>query len=207
MCQPCKPGLSFCLSIFFLVSCAPLPAKPATSNTPGIIEKADHIPTTTGKKADHIPITTGEKADRIPTTTGEKADHTPSTTSEKAARIALSMVGRPYKYKGNSPAGFDCSGLVQYSYLAAGLDVPHGTKALRAITLPAGENMQIGDLLFFNERRKMYSHVGIYLGGDTFVHAPGKGGRVKTENLDDSHWKSSFVEARRLMEPPLDTDR
>jgi len=85
------------------------------------------------------------------------------------------MIGRPYKYRGNSPAGFDCSGLVQYSYLAAGLDVPHGTKALMEITLPIDEGMQIGDLLFFNERGKKYSHVGIYLGDDAFVHAPSTG--------------------------------
>jgi cell wall-associated NlpC family hydrolase len=110
------------------------------------------------------------------------------------------MIGRPYKYRGNSPAGFDCSGLVQYSYLAAGLSIPHGTKALRSITLPTGENMLIGDLLFFNERGKTYSHVGIYLGGDIFVHAPGTGGKVETESLEDPHWKNSFVESRRLQD-------
>lgn len=132
--------------------------------------------------------------------TSEKAEHIDTTLGEKAAFIAVSMIGRPYKYKGNRPAGFDCSGLVQYSYLAAGLDVPHGTKALRAITLPTGENMLIGDLLFFNERGKKYSHVGIYLGGDIFVHAPGTGGQVETESLEDPHWKRSFIEARRLVD-------
>jgi len=133
--------------------------------------------------------------------TGPVPDY-PSTIGEQAALTAVSMIGRPYKYKGNSPTGFDCSGLVQYSYLAAGLDVPHGTKALRIMTLPIDENMQTGDLLFFNERGKTYSHVGIYLGGDTFVHAPGTRGKVKTESLEDPHWKSSFAEARRFMEPP-----
>jgi cell wall-associated NlpC family hydrolase len=129
----------------------------------------------------------------------EKAECIAPTIGEKAAFTAVSMIGRPYKYRGNSPAGFDCSGLVQYSYLAAGLDVPHGTKALKAITLPIDETMQTGDLLFFNERGKTYSHVGIYLGGDTFVHAPGTGRQVETESLEDPHWKSSFVEARRFM--------
>jgi cell wall-associated NlpC family hydrolase len=167
MCYPCKLGLYLCLSIFLLASCASILVKPATSNTPDISEKAEHIDTTIG---------------------------------EKAAFTAVSMIGRPYKYKGNRPAGFDCSGLVQYSYLAAGLDVPHGTKALRAITLPTGDNMQIGDLLFFNERGKTYSHVGIYLGGDIFVHAPGTGGQVETESLEDPHWKSSFIEARRFLD-------
>ena len=129
----------------------------------------------------------------------ENADYIDATIGEKAAFTAVSMIGRPYAFKGNSPAGFDCSGLVQYSYLAAGLDVPHGTKALRDITLPIDENMQIGDLLFFNERGKTYSHVGIYLGGDTFVHAPSTGGQVRTESLEDPYWKSSFIEARRFI--------
>ena len=130
----------------------------------------------------------------------EPANSYESTIGEKAARIALSMVGKPYRYQGNSPAGFDCSGLVQYSYQAAGLNVPHGTKALREVTLPTDDNLQIGDLLFFNERGKKYSHVGIYLGGDDFVHAPSTGGQVRTENFEDPHWKSSFVESRRFMD-------
>jgi cell wall-associated NlpC family hydrolase len=130
--------------------------------------------------------------------TDEQTDRIPTTTGEKAARAALSMVGRPYKFKGNSPAGFDCSGLVQYSYLAAGMDVPHGTAQLKNATHSVETDMQIGDLLFFNERGKTYSHVGIYLGGDAFVHAPGTGGQVKTESLEDPHWKSSFVGVRRF---------
>jgi cell wall-associated NlpC family hydrolase len=132
-----------------------------------------------------------------------QADGNVPTIGEKAALTAVSMIGRPYKYKGNTPAGFDCSGLVQYSYLAAGMEVvPHGTKALLGLTRSIGKDMQTGDLLFFNERGKKYSHVGIYLENGTFVHAPGTGGQVKTESLDDPYWQSSFVESRRFMEPP-----
>jgi cell wall-associated NlpC family hydrolase len=109
------------------------------------------------------------------------------------------MIGKPYQYRGESPSGFDCSGLVRYSYRTAGLDVPHGTESLKNRTRSVGTNMQIGDLLFFNERGKPYSHVGIYLGGNTFIHAPSTGGQVRTESLEDPHWKSSFVDARRLM--------
>ncbi len=125
-------------------------------------------------------------------------EHAP-TMGEKAAQIAETMIDRPYQYKGNSPAGFDCSGLVQYSYQAAGLDVPHGTKALMNRTCSIDGNLQKGDLLFFNERGKKYSHVGIYLENDTFVHAPGTGGNVRKDSLQDPYWKSSFVEARRFM--------
>jgi cell wall-associated NlpC family hydrolase len=132
-----------------------------------------------------------------------QADGNAPTIGEKAALTAVSMIGRPYLYKGNTPAGFDCSGLVQYSYLAAGVkDVPHGTKALLGLTRSIGKDFQAGDLLFFNERGKRYSHVGIYLENGTFVHAPGTGGQVKTESLDDPYWQSSFVESRRFMEAP-----
>lgn len=139
--------------------------------------------------------------------TDEKADRIPTTIGEQAAFTAVSMIGRPYMYKGDSPAGFDCSGLVQYSYQAAGLDVPHGTKALMNRTRSIGRDMQTGDLLFFAERGKKYSHVGIYLKNDTFVHAPSTGGQVRTESLEDPYWKNSFVEARRFMELSLGTDR
>jgi murein DD-endopeptidase len=121
------------------------------------------------------------------------------SVADKAADTALTMVGRPYKFKGDSPSGFDCSGLVRYSYLAAGIDVPHGTEALRQRTRPVlVHNMRKGDLLFFNERGKKYSHVGIYLGDDCFVHAPSTGGRVRTDSLQDPYWKKHFLGARRL---------
>ncbi|MGE5173422.1 MAG: C40 family peptidase [Betaproteobacteria bacterium] len=126
-------------------------------------------------------------------------NYTP-TMSEKAANTAVAMIGRPYKYRGDNPEGFDCSGLVRYSYLAAGLSVPHGTKPLRKVTRPVSfQEIRKGDLLFFYERGKKNSHVGIYLEDDIFVHAPSSGGNVKKESLSDPHWKKSFLEARRFM--------
>ena len=118
---------------------------------------------------------------------------------EKAAKTAAAMTGRPYKFKGDSPEGFDCSGLVQYSYLSAGLEVPHGTDSLRRVTKPVAlKNVRKGDLLFFNERGKKASHVGIFLGDDLFVHAPSTGGKVRKDKLTDPHWKKSYLEARRF---------
>jgi cell wall-associated NlpC family hydrolase len=118
---------------------------------------------------------------------------------EKAATTAVSMIGRPYRYKGDSPAGFDCSGLVRYSYLSAGMYAPHGTKELRKATIAvSSQTTRKGDLLFFSERGKNYSHVGIYLENNLFVHAPGKRGKVRTDSLTDPYWKKSFLEARRF---------
>jgi cell wall-associated NlpC family hydrolase len=124
------------------------------------------------------------------------AGYTPAV-GERAAKTAVAMIGRPYKYSGDSPAGFDCSGLVRYSYLAAGFDAPHGTKALMNATRPVGlGKAREGDLLFFNVKGKRYSHVGIYLGGGLFVHAPSSGRKVRKDSLRDRYWKKSFLEAR-----------
>jgi cell wall-associated NlpC family hydrolase len=118
---------------------------------------------------------------------------------EKAARTAVAMIGRPYKYRGDSPEGFDCSGLVRYSYLAAGLEVPHGTEQLLRTTRTVGaRSARKGDLLFFYESGKKYSHVGIYIGDNRFVHAPSTGKKVRKDSLRDAYWKKSFLEARRF---------
>ncbi len=124
--------------------------------------------------------------------------YTPSI-GEKAAATAKSMVGRPYKFKGDTPEGFDCSGLVRYSYLTAGLDLPHGTAPLRQLThdIPA-RDLRKGDLVFFNQLGKKYSHVGIYIGSRRFVHAPSSGKPVRTDSLDDQYWKKHFLGARRF---------
>jgi len=118
---------------------------------------------------------------------------------KKAANTATSMIGRPYKYKGDSPAGFDCSGLVRYCYLTAGLDVPHGTKDLQSVTRPVGmQYLQKGDLLFFDLSGEKYSHVGLYIGDQCFVHAPSTGKTVRKNCLREPFWKKHFLEARRF---------
>jgi cell wall-associated NlpC family hydrolase len=123
------------------------------------------------------------------------------TIGEEAADTAVAMIGMPYKYRGETPAGFDCSGLVRYSYAAAGLkNVPHGTEQLMRVTRSVSlGTLRKGDLLFFNERGGKYSHVGIWLGGDIFVHAPSTGGKVRTDSMEDLYWKKSLFGARRFM--------
>lgn len=121
------------------------------------------------------------------------------SAGEKAADTARSLVGRPYKYKGESPDGFDCSGLVRYSYLTAGMDVPHGTSALRRQSRPVlSRDLRKGDLVFFTQLGKKYSHVGIYVGDNRFVHAPSSGKSVRTDSLTDPYWKKYFLGVRRF---------
>ena len=122
-----------------------------------------------------------------------------AAAADKAADTALTMVGRPYHYQGDSPEGFDCSGLVRYSYLSAGIDLPHGTGPLKQRTVPIlSRDMRRGDLLFFDQSGKKYSHVGILTSKNRFVHAPSTGKRVREESLDDPYWKKHFLGARRI---------
>jgi cell wall-associated NlpC family hydrolase len=120
-------------------------------------------------------------------------------TARKAVAVAREMIGKPYRYAGDTPAGFDCSGLVRYSYGRAGISMPRATPAQRsATTLISVRGLRPGDLLFFDQEGKKASHVGMYLGDGRFVHAPSTGGRVRTDSLSSEYWKKHFVEARRI---------
>ncbi len=133
------------------------------------------------------------------TTASTAAIKASSTTASKAGNTAVSMLGKPYRYGGYSPKGFDCSGLVYYSYSRAGIQVPRSSaaqsKAARPISI---NNLRKGDLLFFDQDGKRSSHVAIYVGDGNFVHAPSTGKRVRIDRLHDAYWKKHFVDARRF---------
>ena len=118
----------------------------------------------------------------------------------RAAEHALRMIGTPYRYGGTSPStGFDCSGLVQYSYRLAGANVPRTTDALRqASILVRASGLRRGDLVFFHQEGKRNGHVGIYIGGGEFIHAPSSGGRVRRDSLHSAYWRKHFSQARRI---------
>jgi cell wall-associated NlpC family hydrolase len=116
----------------------------------------------------------------------------------EAASVASRQVGVPYRYGGRSPSGFDCSGLVQYAYAQAGISVPRTTSALWQSSAPvARSDLRAGDVLFFNVDGKM-SHVGLYLGGERFVHAPSSGREVSIATLDSPYYSKAFIRAGRL---------
>jgi cell wall-associated NlpC family hydrolase len=116
---------------------------------------------------------------------------------EKAAAAALQQVGVPYRYGGATTSGFDCSGLVQFSYHRAGKSVPRTTGQLWSATSTVQRaDLKAGDLLFFSIEGKM-SHVGLYLGGEQFVHAPSTGRSVTTAKLTSPFYSSAFIRAGR----------
>jgi cell wall-associated NlpC family hydrolase len=115
---------------------------------------------------------------------------------------ALAYLGTPYRTGGLSPrTGFDCSGLVAYAYReGAGLALPRNTYDLSRQGEPIERAaLRPGDLVFYNTQRREYSHVGIYLGEDRFIHAPTSGGEVRVENLRADYWMRRYNGARRVI--------
>lgn len=127
------------------------------------------------------------------------ADVPGDALQREASEIAASMVGKPYRYGGNTPRGFDCSGLVYFSFRRAGMDVPRSTELQRGQSrrVPAAR-LARGDLLFFNQEGKYSSHVAIYLGHNRFVHAPSSGKHVRLDSLADAYWQKHLVDTRRF---------
>jgi cell wall-associated NlpC family hydrolase len=122
----------------------------------------------------------------------------PSPYAARAAAVAQKMVGTRYRYGGESPAGFDCSGLAYYAYQRAGLSIPRKSteqqKAAKAIDL---SHAAAGDLLFFNTSWNRH-HVAIYLGDHRFVHAPSKGKKVSIDSLDDGYFQKRLTGVGRF---------
>lgn len=123
------------------------------------------------------------------------------TSVEDTLDRALDFIGIRYKRGGSSPeTGFDCSGFVRYVYNETlGLVLPHNAKAIAQ----QGEHvekieLQPGDLVFFNTMRRAFSHVGIYLGNNQFIHAPRSGTRVRVEDMSDRYWSRRYNGARRF---------
>jgi len=114
---------------------------------------------------------------------------------------AFGLIGVPYRMGGNSAeTGFDCSGFVRYVYAhTLGLVLPRRAHEQAKATIPiAREELQPGDLVFFNTMRRAFSHVGVYLGDGKFVHAPRKGDSVKISDMNERYWAQRFNGARRV---------
>lgn len=115
---------------------------------------------------------------------------------------ALRLQGTRYRAGGNSPeTGFDCSGFVGYLYRdILGFQLPRSAHQIWQFGRTVERTMlRPGDLVFYNTMRRPYSHVGLFLGEDTFVHAPASGGRVRTENMGDRYWAARWNGAKRVV--------
>jgi cell wall-associated NlpC family hydrolase len=120
----------------------------------------------------------------------------PPPTHGGVVGVALSQLGTPYVWAGSSPGGFDCSGLVMWAYSQVGVSLPHSSYAQYGYGVPVSrDQLQPGDLVFFDG----LGHVGIYIGGDQFVHAPHTGDVVKISSLNEGWYSSTYVGARRIL--------
>lgn len=126
----------------------------------------------------------------------------PQTESTAFAAAALTMLGIKYRFGGGAPStGFDCSGLVVYAAeKSLGLKLPRQSAdiAKQGEAVKRSE-LQQGDLVFFNTLGRRFSHVGIYLGDQKFVHAPRTGAVVRVESMDVAYWSKRYNGARRLV--------
>ena len=137
---------------------------------------------------------TADKPAENTTTEGSPAEapvETPTTPAASASgssivSIAQQYLGVPYVYGGSSASGFDCSGFTMYVFAQVGIKLPHGaTSQLSYGTEVSRSDLQPGDLGFFQDYGYTASHVGIYIGGDQFIHA------------SSSYYNNHYLTARR----------
>lgn len=114
---------------------------------------------------------------------------------------ALNMIGVRYRWGGNTPdSGLDCSGFVRYVFQdTLGMNLPRRAEEMSRVGEKVSmSNLKPGDLVFFNTMRRTFSHVGIYIGDNKFVHSPSTGSTIRVDDLDSGYWEKRFTGARRI---------
>ncbi|HCJ51553.1 MAG TPA: peptidase C40 [Gallionella sp.] len=117
------------------------------------------------------------------------------------AIYAMSLSDTPYQYGGNSREnGFDCSGFVQFVFQnSLGLKLPRTSAEMSRTGTPLqSHQLKPGDLVFFNTTRSQFSHVGIFIGENRFVHSPRTGKAITIASMDDGYWRARYDGARRI---------
>jgi cell wall-associated NlpC family hydrolase len=142
---------------------------------------------------------TSEKTQVTETSTVELGSW--SSYAQDVILSALSLMGVKYTWGGKTPeGGLDCSGFVRFVFQqATNLTLPHGARALSQLGKNVSSNdLQPGDLVFFNTLKSSFSHVGIYIGENRFIHAPRTGSEVVITDMSESYWVKRFNGARRI---------
>lgn len=155
-------------------------------------------------------LTSGIAMAQEPTESSDVSDSVVASTLETrhAAGVsdmlsyAMNLIGVKYKYGGSQPTtGFDCSGYVGHVFSQmAGLSLPHNALSISRLGKKVTpDELQPGDLVFFNTLKRSFSHVGIYVGNNRFIHAPSAGRSVEVVSLQDKYWSQRFNGARRVL--------
>jgi cell wall-associated NlpC family hydrolase len=149
-----------------------------------------------------------ERLQEVRTNVGNRVSDGASHVANRASELvvnAMGYLGVPYRRGGNSAAtGFDCSGFVRAMYeQTVGMILPRRAKEQAAATQKIDrQDLQPGDLVFFNTLRHAFSHVGIYIGDNKFIHSPKPGAQVRVEDMGVPYWSKRFDGARRVIEDP-----
>lgn len=149
-----------------------------------------------------------DRLESVRTRVGERVSQGASHVANRASELvvtAMGFLGVPYRRGGNSAeTGFDCSGFVRAMYeQTLGLLLPRRANEQAAATEKIDKrDLQPGDLVFFNTMRRAFSHVGIYIGDNKFIHSPRPGATVRVEDMGVSYWAKRFDGARRVVDDP-----
>jgi cell wall-associated NlpC family hydrolase len=136
-----------------------------------------------------------------PSSTGDPSTNSVTTVAPPSqyggvVGVAMGQLGKAYVWGSEGPDTFDCSGLVVYAYGAMGVSLPHSSYSLWNVGVYVSrDQLQPGDIVFFDG----LGHVGIYIGGDQFIHAPHTGDVVKISSLNEGWYAATYVGARRIL--------
>ena len=176
----------------FLLACTPLAHAAPQAGAPDEVERF---------------VTDKGLLNRLEDVSHRVADkaHTVADQASTLVGNAMGFLGIPYKRGGNSAdTGFDCSGFVRAVYeQTVGLLLPRRADQQAAATQVIDKKeLQPGDLVFFNTMRRQFSHVGIYVGDNKFIHSPRSGAQIRVEDMGVSYWARRFNGARRVAAAP-----
>ena len=145
------------------------------------------------KAASKVGKTTKKPVKKPPVSRGDRFD------SAKVIRIAVALKGTPYRSRGQTPDGFDCSGFTRYVFKAgAGIELPRSSAEQARFGVAVSKNdLRPGDLVYFNTSGEGISHVGIYIGGDNFISSTSSSG-VQVTGLNDDYWGPRYKGGRRV---------
>lgn len=131
----------------------------------------------------------------------QHVEHKTYSDMDDLTEYALSLTGTPYKYGGTSPdSGFDCSGFVGHVFKhKMGKLLPRSSQEISHVgTALKPDALRPGDVVFYNTLNKAYSHVGIYLGNEKFIHSPSSGKAVSIVSMNEDYWRKRYNGARRI---------
>ncbi|HVK55913.1 MAG TPA: C40 family peptidase [Burkholderiales bacterium] len=140
--------------------------------------------------------------------TRESAFQTARAAASELILNAMSLLGVNYKYGGDSPeTGFDCSGFVTHVFKeSADITLPRSAHEMSLVGQRVStKELQPGDLVFYNTLRRAFSHVGIYIGDDKFIHSPSGGRTVEIVDMNEKYWLKRYQGARRITQLDQDT--